>query len=139
MIFNESGCGSRRWKQSITQLFKENIGILGLQRDVVFLGWPLAPSYTSPTVGGGGSCGFSANEYNELRGLSQWVHLYTGAQINFSDLTPYLTYEPQVSLQNQKILLFQKQKLVPTFFYSYMRIPSTVYLNGPSDHNYTSL
>ncbi len=28
----------------------------------------------------------------ELRGLSQWVQLYTGAQINFGDLTPYLTY-----------------------------------------------
>ncbi len=28
----------------------------------------------------------------ELRGISQWVQLYTGAQINF-DLTPYLTYE----------------------------------------------
>jgi hypothetical protein len=30
----------------------------------------------------------------ELRGLSQWVQLYTGGtQINFGDLTPYLTYE----------------------------------------------
>ncbi len=28
----------------------------------------------------------------ELRGLSQWVQLYTGAQIIFGDLTPYLTY-----------------------------------------------
>ncbi len=27
-----------------------------------------------------------------LRDLSQWVQLYTGAQINFGDLTPYLTY-----------------------------------------------
>ncbi len=27
----------------------------------------------------------------ELRGLCQWVQLYTGAQINFGDLTPYLT------------------------------------------------
>ncbi len=26
-----------------------------------------------------------------LRGLSQWVQLYTGSQINFGDLTPYLT------------------------------------------------
>ncbi len=26
------------------------------------------------------------------RGLSQWVQLYTGAQINFGDLTTYLTY-----------------------------------------------
>ncbi len=33
--------------------------------------------------GGGWSCGISA---------SQWVQLYTGAQINFGDLTPYLNY-----------------------------------------------
>jgi hypothetical protein len=53
-----------------------------LQRDVVYLGWPLAPSYMRPKAGKGA----------ELRGLSQWVQLYTGAQINFGDLTPYLTY-----------------------------------------------
>jgi len=35
-----------------------------------------------PKCGGGG----------ELRGLSQLVQLYTGAQINFGDLTLYLTY-----------------------------------------------
>ncbi len=34
-------------------------------------------------------CGGSEGE---LRGLSRWVQLYTGAQINFGDLTPYLTY-----------------------------------------------
>jgi hypothetical protein len=28
----------------------------------------------------------------ELRGLSQWIQLYTGAQLNLGDLTPYLTY-----------------------------------------------
>ncbi len=28
----------------------------------------------------------------DLRGLIQWVQLYTEAQINFGDLTPYLTY-----------------------------------------------
>jgi hypothetical protein len=28
----------------------------------------------------------------ELRGLSQLVQLYTGAQINYGDLTLYLTY-----------------------------------------------
>ncbi len=42
-----------------------------------------APSYMSPNAGGGG----------EVRGLSQWVQLYTGAQINFGDLTQYLTYD----------------------------------------------
>ncbi len=42
----------------------------------------IAPSYMGPNAGGGG----------KLWGLSQWVQLYTGAQINFGDLTPYLTY-----------------------------------------------
>ncbi len=31
-------------------------------------------------------------ERGELRGISQWVQLYTGAQINFGDLTLYSTY-----------------------------------------------
>ncbi len=45
--------------------------------------WPIAPSYLSPSQmrGEGGICGVSANEYN-------YAH---GAQINFWDLTPYLT------------------------------------------------
>jgi hypothetical protein len=47
---------------------------MGLQRDVASI---LAPSYMSPIAGGGVSCE---------------VQLYTGAQINFGDLTPYLTY-----------------------------------------------
>ncbi len=56
--------------------------VRGLQRDVVYIGWPIAPSYMSPKAGEGG----------ELWGLSEWVQLYTGAQINFGDLTPYLTF-----------------------------------------------
>ncbi len=49
-----------------------------LQRDVsvVYLGWPIAPSNMSPNAGRG----------EKLRGLRQWVHLYTGAQIKFGDL-----------------------------------------------------
>ncbi len=39
----------------------------GLQRNVVYLCWPIAPSYLSPNAGGRG----------ELRGLSQWVQLCT--------------------------------------------------------------
>jgi hypothetical protein len=38
-----------------------NTCLRGSQRDVVFLGWPIAPSYMSPSAGGGGV----------LRGLSQ--------------------------------------------------------------------
>ncbi len=36
----------------------------GLQRDVVYLGWSIAPSSMNPNAGGGGSCGVSANEYS---------------------------------------------------------------------------
>ncbi len=36
----------------------------GVYKDVVYLGWPIAPSYTSPNADGGGSCGVSANEYS---------------------------------------------------------------------------
>ncbi len=55
----------------------------GSQRDVVCHGWLIAPSYMNPNAGGGvwGSCGVSANEYS-------CAH---GAQINFGNLTPYLT------------------------------------------------
>ncbi len=47
-------------------------------------------------------------EGGELRGLSQWAQLYTGAQINFGDLTPYLTYRhptPSRTKVNQAINL----------------------------------
>jgi hypothetical protein len=39
----------------------------GSQIDVVYLGWPIEPSYMSPTMGGGG----------RLRGLRQWEQLCT--------------------------------------------------------------
>ncbi len=39
--------------------------------------------YMSPTVGGGGGCGF----------IHSCAH---GAEINFGDLTPYLTYDAQL-------------------------------------------
>ncbi len=66
-------------------------GIRGLQRDVVYLGWPIVPSYMSPNAGGGG----------ELRCLSLWVQLHTGAQINFGDLTLYSTYGRDASSVGQ--------------------------------------
>ncbi len=61
-----------------------------LKRNVVYSGWPIAPPTMSPKCGG-------------LR-ARQWVQLYTGAQINFGDLTPYLTYKldvPQPDLKHQ--------------------------------------
>ncbi len=52
----------------------------GLQRDVVYLGWPMAPSYMyEPKCGGSG----------ELRGLSQWVQLYTGPNSKFNLCLPH--------------------------------------------------
>jgi hypothetical protein len=57
---------------------------MGSPRDVVYLGWQIAPSYTSPKAGG--DCGVSANEYS----------CANGAQTNFGDLTPYLTYGKNV-------------------------------------------
>ncbi len=56
------------------------------QRDVVYRGWPIAPSYVSPNaggMGGGGACRVLANEY----------HCALGAQTNFGDLAPCLTQE----------------------------------------------
>jgi hypothetical protein len=38
-----------------------------LQRDVVYLGWTIAPSYISPNAEGGGSRGVSANEYSSTQ------------------------------------------------------------------------
>jgi hypothetical protein len=58
------------------------------QRDVVYLSLPIAPSCMSPNAGGGrgvaGSQPMSTAEYS----------CTYGAQINFGDLTPYLTYGP---------------------------------------------
>jgi hypothetical protein len=67
-------------------LLQEIVGPRGLQRDVVCLCCPIAPSYTSPNAGGvGGGCGVSANEYS-------CEHHVTGDQINSGDQPPYLTY-----------------------------------------------
>jgi hypothetical protein len=49
-----------------------NAPVEGYKLDVFYLGRPIAPSFLGPNAGGGG----------ELRGLSQWVQLYTGAQLH---------------------------------------------------------
>jgi hypothetical protein len=51
----------------------------------------------------------------ELRGLSQFVQLYTGAQINFVDLTPHLTYDINFSC-------FSSSSVYGQFTCSLMRI-----------------
>jgi hypothetical protein len=55
----------------------------GLQGDVVYLGWPIAPSFIESKCGGiAGS-----------QPMSTAVHITLhGAKINFGYLTPYLTY-----------------------------------------------
>ncbi len=57
----------------------------GLHSYVVYLGWPIliGPSYMSPNAGGGGGVAGSQPMNTAV---------YTGAQINFKDLTPYFTY-----------------------------------------------
>ncbi len=57
-------------------LFLSDHGVT--KRYIVYLGRPIAPSYMSPNAGGGV---VSANEYS-------CAH---GAEINFGDLTTYLT------------------------------------------------
>ncbi len=37
--------------------------------------------------------------------LSQWIQLYTGAQTNFGDLTPYLNYDHYI----KKVLAYPKE------------------------------
>ncbi len=65
----------------------------GLQRECRLSGWPIAFSYMSPNAEGGGG---------KWRGLSQWVQLYTGAQINFGDPTSYVTYGTEYTLAIQQ-------------------------------------
>ncbi len=60
----------------------------GLQRYVVYLCWPIAPSYTSPNARGLGG----------LRGFT-----WHGAQINLGDLPPHLTYGPMRWIDAQKL------------------------------------
>ncbi len=59
----------------------------GLQRDVVYLCWSIAPSYTSPNAGERGGLAGS-------QPMSTALHItWHGAQINCGDLPPYLTYD----------------------------------------------
>ncbi len=57
----------------------------GLQGDVVYLSWPKAHLVYEPKCGGGGVA--------RSQPMRTAVHsTWHGAQINFGDLTPYLTY-----------------------------------------------
>jgi hypothetical protein len=57
----------------------------GLQGDVVYLSWPIAPLLYEPYCGGGGVVSGS-------QPMRTAVHItWHGAQINFGELTPYLT------------------------------------------------
>ncbi len=83
---------------------------MGSQRDVVHLGWPIAPSCMSPNAGrGGGGCGVSANEYS-------CAH---GEQINFEDLTPYLTYNCMKVCNRRNKVEVHTFKLTDDFWFEY--------------------
>ncbi len=45
----------------------------GSQRDVVYLGWPIAPSYMSPNVGGGVAGSLLLNKFISLRAAPTYV------------------------------------------------------------------
>ncbi len=62
----------------------------GLQGDVIYLFWPIAPLVYEPKWGGGGRSRWGAAGSQPMRTA---VHItWHEAQINFGDLTPYLTY-----------------------------------------------
>ncbi len=64
----------------------------GLQGDVVCLSWPIAPLVYEPKCGGW--VGVAGSQP-----MNTAVHItWHGAQINFGDLTPYLTYAGTRSL-----------------------------------------
>ncbi len=57
----------------------------GSQRNVVYLGWPIAPSYMSPNAGGRGGRRFAGSQ-------PMSTACEHGAQINLEYLTTYLSY-----------------------------------------------
>jgi hypothetical protein len=79
---------------SIQKKYKTWIITGRLQRDVAYLGNTARPKCAGWGGGGrgGGSCEVSASEYCT-------VQLYTGAQTNFGDLTPYLNYDSNLQRQ----------------------------------------
>jgi hypothetical protein len=83
--------GQEGWKVYVdtiwTMLCVQTTG--ASQRDVVYLGWPIAPSYMSPNAGGWGR-GVAGSQP-----MSTSANEYIGAheaRISFGDLTPYLIY-----------------------------------------------
>ncbi len=78
----------------------------------------MSPLVYEPKCGGRG----------ELRGLSQWVQLDTGAQINFGDLTPYLTY----GYRNHQRFMFHTHTIVVfgLVWFPSVAVPGIVYSCG---------
>ncbi len=62
---------------------------------VVYLGWPITPSYMSPNAGGRG---------RELRGLSQWVQLCTWSPKNKLWRSNFTFNLSVIVIQMQKII-----------------------------------
>jgi hypothetical protein len=99
-----------RWHAGSLRLFCENTSLHGyhylpqdgkkpggLQRDVVYRGWPIAPSYVSPNAGRGGSC---AVQYTVQRRPKKFV-----------DPTPYSTY-----VRNTSVLYINSLLLYENYF-----------------------
>ncbi len=68
---------------AVWNLLEKEIKNQGITKDVIYLVWPIAPSYLSSNAGEGGGVAWS-------QPMSTAVHM--GAQTNFRDLNPYLTY-----------------------------------------------
>ncbi len=77
----------------------------GSQKVVIYLGWPIAPSYMNPNAGGVVVAGSQP--------MSTGAH---GTQINFGDLTPYLAYDDKLfnlSFYRHKTWLAKYGKVSP--------------------------
>jgi hypothetical protein len=95
----------------------------GLLRDVVFLGWPIsALGYESKCWGRGGG------EVAGSQPMSTAVH--TGAQINFGDLTPYLTYGYMVPVRYLKQKIMGEEGAKMDFFMLFSDVDGWTYVSG---------
>jgi hypothetical protein len=75
------------WTTRIRVMVTLNWEIMELQEDVVYLSWPIAPLVYEPKMSPNAGWGAGSQP------MRTSVHImWKGTQINFGDLTPYLTY-----------------------------------------------
>jgi hypothetical protein len=92
----------------------------GLRGDVVYLSWPIEPLVYDPKCGGRGGVAGSQPVRTAMR------ITWHGAQINFGDLTPYLTYGKTLSqifyIKNTRInALLQTRHNTKNFILSWLQ------------------